>query len=140
MADEQPWGQWVSALRIGVGVTPTQRARNYVLYKRIRDGAPEEERHGMRGGPLHEFVYVVPLSGCTVDALGTELTFRLDRRSETYDRLCRSITDCFPNSDPVDAIAAQLRDALLEVLASSATKLPPEVFAKAEAALRAAGG
>lgn len=106
--------RWVPVLVLGGQTTPEQRARNCDLYKRIRDGVPEAEREGLRGGPLHHFVFDVPMDTVRMGPVSGasprgSVSFRLDPDGECYRRLLSCIADNFHTSCDADAEVARIR-------------------------------
>lgn len=105
-------GKWVPALVLESNTTPRQRARNYALYLRLRDGIPTGERKSSRDGVgLHVFGFEIPTSSVTAGFRGDEhtLSFRLDKDGECYRRLLSYITDHFFDDCDADVEADRLR-------------------------------
>ena len=105
-------GRWVPVLLLESNTTPTQRARNYALYLRLRDGIPVDERKTSRDGVgLHLFQFEVPIRSCTYwDGAGEpSYMFRLDKDGECYRRLLSYITDHFPDDCDADTEVERLR-------------------------------
>jgi hypothetical protein len=118
MSEDEPKGQWYPALVLGGETTPQQRARNRDLYQRLKNGVPEAEQSGLRGGPLHQFVFDVPAEIVRIGPRG-EVTFRLRPADECYRRLLNCIIDACPIRDEVDdklAAAESAHDAALGLL------------------------
>lgn len=111
MSTDETRGHYVKALVIESPTTPKQRARNYALYLRLRDGTPVEERSGTRDGVgLNVFGFEVPLASMSMGSSSTgepSMSFRLDKNGECYRRLLSYISDHFPYScDADDEVAA----------------------------------
>lgn len=109
---------WVPAITLEAQATPEQRARNYALYLRLRDGTPEAERLGTRDGVgLHVFTFEVPAADCAMDnsysqkagGMVPHWSFRLDRDSECYRRLLSYISDHFDTKCDADEEVVRLR-------------------------------
>lgn len=129
MSNDEPRGQYYPALTLESPTTPKQRARNYALYLRLRDGTPQEERTGTRDGVgLHVFQFEIPTASCHASSIGGEptLSFSLARDGECYRRLLSYISDHFPNGCDADDEVERLtkdRDALAEQFRSAARLL-----------------
>ena len=110
MSDGQQEGErWVPALVLESQATPEQRARNYRLYERLRDGTPEAERLGLRDGMgLHVFVFEVPLADVKIHR--DDVSFRLGNGTECHRRLLSYISDHFDTRCDVDDEVKRLRE------------------------------
>lgn len=95
MADEK--GEWVKALEIGGGTTPTQRRRNFDLYMRLKDGVPGDYQQA----GLAAFVFEIPVDSVRTRPDGT-LTFRLDPDDQCYHRLLNVICGHFDTKCDAD--------------------------------------
>lgn len=122
-------GTWVPALVIQSPATPKQRARNYALYARLRDGTPPEQRTGSRDGVgLHVFVFEVPIERCSIEM--RTVTFRLDKSDECYRRLLSYISDHFPTKCDADHSVDELRKMLRHALDLFDAHPDPHVIVK----------
>ena len=94
--------------------TIAQRRRNFEFYHRLKDGDPSRE--GLRGSPLHHFVFSVDIEAAGV-AYGPDgtLTFRLPPDSDCYHRLLNCICDALPASCDADETLERVRALAEEV-------------------------
>jgi hypothetical protein len=111
MDDASADTEWVPVLVLDSGVTVQQRGRNRDIYQRLRNGVPEEERCGLRGGPLHHMVFEIPVGSVSFGPYGT-ISFRLDPDGDCFRRLLSCITDALPlrcaADDEVAALKAEI--------------------------------
>lgn len=117
--DDTDQPRWVPVLAIGGETTPKQRARNYALYQRLKDGDGTSD---YKAAGLSGFVFEVPSSsvtfgGNTVDGKPGALTFRLDKESDCFRRLLHVITDHFDTKCDADDEVERLRSGLDAVYA-----------------------
>lgn len=116
--DDTP--RWVPVLTIGGETTPEQRARNFALYQRLKDGF--DDPRGFRDRGLSSFVYDVPIERLSLGPGAQSFSFRLDKEDECFRRLLRVITNYFDERCDADDEVARLRARVAELEAQLATK------------------
>lgn len=101
--------RYIPAFTLGGDATPTQRVRNSVLYRRLKDGDPSDV--SMRGASgLSGFVYDVPIQRLRLSPRGDSFSFRLEKDDECFYRLLNVICDHFESKCDADDEVDLLRE------------------------------
>lgn len=114
MEPAEPEMRWVPALVIESKATPQQRARNFALYQRLRDGQVSP-RNGIQENGLSGFVYDVPIERLSIGPGGRSFSFRLQKDDECFRRLLSVISDHFDTKCDADDEVEHLRARVAEL-------------------------